>query len=63
MKIKDKHSVFLLFIAMLASSLIIGSYCQTKFTPVEKLSKSEQLNSLKGDKSMGKLEDKESVSP
>jgi len=35
MKIKDKRSVLFLFVAMLASSLIIGSYCQTSFKPVE----------------------------
>ena len=35
MTIKDKRSIFFLFVAMLASSLIIGSYCQTRFAPVD----------------------------
>ena len=35
MTIKDKRSIFFLFVVMLASSLIIGSYCQTRFAPVD----------------------------
>lgn len=35
MKIKNKRSIFYLFAAMVISSIVIGSYCQTKFVPVE----------------------------
>ena len=34
MKLKNKRSVFYLFGAMVVSSLVIGSFCQTKFIPV-----------------------------
>jgi len=37
MKIKNKRSVFYLFTAMVISSLVIGSFCQTKFVPVPSL--------------------------
>jgi glyoxylase-like metal-dependent hydrolase (beta-lactamase superfamily II) len=37
MKIKDKRSVFLLFVAMLISSVVIGSVCQISFDPVPNL--------------------------
>ncbi len=37
MKLKNKRSVFYLFGAMVVSSLVIGSYCQTKFVPVPSL--------------------------
>lgn len=46
MIIKDKRSIFLLFIAMVVSSIVIGSYCQTKFVPVQKQIKPEQTAPL-----------------
>lgn len=33
MIIKNKRSIFFLFLAMLVSSIVIGSYCQTEFKP------------------------------
>ena len=34
MKLKNSRSVFYLFAAMVISSVVIGSYCKTKFVPV-----------------------------
>ncbi len=34
MKLKNSRSVFYLFTAMIISSVVIGSYCKTKFVPV-----------------------------
>lgn len=34
MKLKNKRSVYLLFATMVISSVVIGSYCTTKFVPV-----------------------------
>ncbi|HIP81060.1 MAG TPA: MBL fold metallo-hydrolase [Leucothrix mucor] len=34
MKLGNKRSIFYLFVAMLLSSLVIGSFCKTKFDPV-----------------------------
>ena len=50
MKIKDKRSILFLFIAMLASSLIIGSYCQTRFAPVENLAQYAEPDKAKQEK-------------
>ena len=59
MKFKDKRSVLFLFVAMLASSIIIGSYCQTRFAPVEdsvESSKQDQKKLSPDGKAKEKLE-------
>ncbi len=34
MNIKNKRSIFYLFVAMLISSVVIGGFCRTEFKPV-----------------------------
>lgn len=46
MKLENKRSVLLLFAAMVISSVIIGSYCQTKFVPVPTLEQPAQKEAL-----------------
>jgi len=41
MKLKNSRSVIYLFLAMLVSSVVIGSYCQIKFEPVSLVSATE----------------------
>ena len=45
MKLSANRSTFFLFAAMVISSLVIGSYCKTKFVPVNALNAAETVTS------------------
>ena len=47
MKLKNSRSVFYLFAAMVISSVVIGSYCKTKFLPVNDANAAETTSTSK----------------